>query len=379
MNRGALSVCVLLAIGTMQAAAHAEPTTMAPPAPVVVVQSREHAEFGRRLRGYLQGSAWLLEENQGNPPTGYTSGGQLARAVVWLELRPGTSVFEVHLRDVRTAQEVVREVPFQGQAGGVGESAALEAAALIAGAVLEDWYAAGRELTSISESTSEPLDVRPTSAPPRSTDPVDSPAKSLGKLAVAVPSPRSERGRLGISAGYFAFFDDSVVRHGPAVEAARLSSWYLGVHLSWSQGTWRSRDAASAAMADVRVHTGAVGAMGGPRLALGADFWLLPAVGAELAYLARRTAWVVDGLMATDDATFLSLAARARVTLDTASWCLTSALPCPVRGRFTLAALGTLFTRRPVWAIQGASELTPLNAQWGLFHPGVELGWRAEF
>lgn len=354
-------------------------------APIVVVQSRQHAEFGRRLRGYLQGSDWVLEENEGTAATGHTADGQMARAVVWIEPRPDASAFEVHVLDVRSAQETVRQIPFEGGAGAVGESAALEAAALIAAAVLEDWYSADRERVSASELTSEPLEDRPAEPPPSALAPETSSAKPSGKR-VATEFPGSEPRHVGVSAAYLAFLDGGVVRHGPAAEVAWLGPWYLGVQVSWSRGTWRSRDAATTPAADaellaadVRVSTGAVVATAGPRLALGADVWVLPALGVEVAYLARQTAWVVDGLVATEDATFIGVAARARVSLETPGWCLSGGRPCTVRGRFFLAALGSLFTRRPVWAVRDAGETTPLAVQWGLFQPGAELGWRAEF
>lgn len=369
--------------GTSQSLARGAPNA-ATSAPIVVVQSRQHAEFGRRLRGYLQGSTWVLEENEGNAATVTSEGGQPARAVIWIELRPGASVFEVHLLDVRTAQETVREVPFEEGAGPDGESAALEAAALIAGAVLEDWHSAERETES--KLSGKPLEDEPPEVPAPLIAPSSSPAQPTGKLAMAAPLTGSEQRPVGVTAAYLAFLDGSVVRQGPAAEVAWLGSWYLGVQVSWTQGTWRSRDAANtptadvdSRAADVRASTGALGVMGGPRLTLGRDVWVLPTLGVEVAYLARQTAWVVDGLVATQDATFVGVAARARVTIDTPSWCLTGRISCAVRGRFTLAALGALFIRRPVWAVQGDGETMPLDIRWAFFHPGAELGWRAEF
>lgn len=383
MIRRAALACVLLWARPVLAT----PTQAAPPATMVIVRSDGHAEFGPRLQGYLRGSTWVLDYTDGPVGAADIAPQPSARAVVWLVRRPDAPVLEVHLLDPSTSRELVREVPFEDKPGANSESAALEAAALIVGATLDEWRAEDLRLTERSAATTEPAsEVEanvPSPVPTRtvaSNEQTNEAANASPLTSQGTPRAAAERSTLGASAIYQGFWSGGEVRHGPAVELAWLEHWFWGVRLSWSGATWDLAARTGAQAADVRVHAATVGLLVGPRLGSAAtDLWLVPAIGAEVGYVVRQTTWVAEGLDATERSSNVTIAVPARVTLETPSWCLVGGKPCAARVRLTVATVASLFVRRPSWAIRDANGVVVTSTQWGLLQPGVDVGLRAEF
>lgn len=376
MIRAALLLFVLLCART----GRAEPVQAVAPPPLVVIRSQGHAEFGRRLQGYLQGNVWALDYSDG-PVIANMTYDQAARAVVWLVERPDVPVLEVHLIDLGTSREVVREVPFDAGTAG-SASAAMEAAALIVGATLEEWHAAESSVMPQTSTAPEPVSEAGLDVQRRMsrTAPPSKQATSPGISGSRLVQDAAEQQSLGASAAYQGVWSGGTFRHGPAVEFAWLERWFLGVRLAWSAGTWGLTGQRSADAANVRIHVGSVGLLVGPRLgSASADLWLVPSIGAEVGYVSRRTTWVSDDLQATARDSYTTVAIPARLMLEAPSWCFAGQNPCTARARFTMAAQASLFARRPLWGIRDASGVTTVSSQWRLVQPGAELGLRVEF